>query len=150
MERVDDGVDGRWIFVDEELQPNQNEAVVEVCRLALALAPTALIARVGAVDALGRLVKLGDYPLVDKAIPRENLPHALEVSDNRAQARALSRKYGAGTLTAKLAAEAKALGALLDLLPEITIAHLGDRAVPKAIARRFESVTALLSEMRCV
>lgn len=97
LERVADGVDGRWIFIDEELQPNQNDAVVEVCRLALALAPTALIARVGAVDALGRLAKLGDYPLADKAIPRENLPHALEVSDNRAQARALSRKYGAGT-----------------------------------------------------
>lgn len=147
LERVDDGVDGRWIFVDEELQPNQNEAVVEVCRLALALAPTALIARVSARDALGRLVKVGDYPLVDKAIPRENLPHTLEVSDNRAQARALSRKYGAGTLTSKLAAEAKALGALIDLLPEITIAHLGDRTVPQAIVRQFESVNALLSEM---
>lgn len=147
LERAADGVDGKWIFIDEELQPNQNEAVVEVCRLALALAPTAMIARVGAVDALGRLVKLGDYPLVDKAIPRENLPHALEVSDNRAQARALSRKYGAGTLTAKLAAEAKALEALLDLLPEITLAHLGDRAVPQTIVRRFELVTALLSEM---
>jgi hypothetical protein len=147
LERVADGVDGRWIFVDEELQPNQNEAVVEVCRLALALAPTALIARVGAVDALGRLAKLGDYPLADKAIPRESLPHALEVSDNRAQARALSRKYGAGTLTSKLAAEAKALGALLEMLPDITIAHLGDRTVPQAIVRRFESVTALLSEM---
>ena len=147
LERVDDGVDGRWIFVDEELQPNQNEAVVEVCRLALALAPTALIARVGAVDALGRLVKLGGYPLVDKEIPRENLPHALEVSENRAQARALSRKYGAGTLTSKLAAEAEALGAIIDLLPEITIAHLGDRAVSQAIVRRFESVNALLSKM---
>ncbi len=147
LERVDDGVDGRWIFVDEELQPNQNEAVVEVCRLALALAPTALIARVGAVDALGRLVKVGDYPLVDKAIPRENLPHALEVSENRAQARALSRKYGAGTLTSKLAAEAEAIGAIIDLLPEITIAHLGDRAVSQAIVRRFESVNALLSKM---
>lgn len=147
LERVGDGVDGRWIFVDEELQPTQNEAVVEVCRLALALAPTALIARVGAVDALGRLVMLGDYPLVDKAIPRENLPHTLEVSDNRAQARALSRMYGAGTLTSKLAAEAKALRALLELLPEITIAHLSDRAVPQAVVRRFESVTALLSKM---
>lgn len=147
LERADDGVDGRWIFIDEELQPNQNEAVVEVCRLALALAPTALIARVGAVDALGSLVKLGDYPLVDKAIPRENLPHALDVSDNRAQARALSRKYGAGTLTSKLAAEAKALDEFIDLLPEITIAHLADRAAPQAIVRRFESVIALLSEM---
>jgi len=147
LDRVDDGVVGRWIFIDEELQPNQNEAVVEVCRLALALAPTALISRVGAVDALGRLVRLGDYPLVDKAIPRENLPHILEVSDNRAQARALSRKYGGGTLTSKLAAEAKALVELIDLLPEITIAHLGDRAVPQAIVRRFESVTALLSDM---
>ena len=147
LERVADGVDGRWIFIDEELQPNQNDAVVEVCRLALALAPTALIARVGAVDALGRLAKLGDYPLADKAIPRENLPHALEVSDNRAQARALSRKYGAGTLTSKLAVEAKALGALLDLLPEIAIAHLGNRTVTRTIVRRLESVTALLSEM---
>lgn len=147
LERADDGVDGRWIFIDEELQPNQNEAVVEVCRLALALAPTAIIARVSAVDALGRLIKLGDYPLVDKAIPRENLPHTLEVSDNRAQARALSRKYGAGPLTSKLAAEAKALGVLLDLLPQITIAHLGDRAVPQATVRLFESATALLSEV---
>lgn len=106
-----------------------------------------MIARVGAVDALGRLVKLGDYPLVDKAIPRENLPHALEVSENRAQARALSRRYGAGTLTSKLKAEAEALGAIIDLLPEITIAHLGDRAVSQAIVRRFESVNALLSKM---
>lgn len=147
LDRVDDGVVGRWIFIDEELQPDQNESVVEVCRLALALAPTAMIAKVGAVDALGRLVKLGDYPLVDKAIPRENLLHSLEVSENRAQARALARKYGAGTLTSKLAAEAEALGALIDLLPEITIAHLGDRAVPQATVRRFRAATALLSEM---
>jgi Cap4 dsDNA endonuclease len=147
LERVGDGVDGRWIFIDEELQPDQNEAIVEVCRLALALAPTAMIAKIGAVDALGHLVMLGDYPLVDKAIPRENLPHALEVSENRAQARALSRKYGAGTLSSKLAAEAEALGALIDLLPEITIAHLGNRAVPQATVRRFEAVTTLLSQM---
>lgn len=147
MERTDNGVDGRWVFIDEELQPDQNGAVVEVCRLALALAPTAAIARVSAVNALGRLVKLGDYPLVDKAIPRENLPNSLEVSDNRAQARALSRKYGGGTLTSKLAAESEALGGLIDLLPEITIAHLGNRAVPQAIVRRFEAMTALLSEM---
>lgn len=147
LERDDDGVVGKWIFVDEELQPNQNEAVVEVCRLALALAPTVLIARVGAVDALGRLVKVGDHSLVDKAIPRENLPHSLEVSDNRAQARALSRKYGAGTLTSKLEAEARVFREIIELLPEITIAHLGDRAVPQAIVRRFEKVTALLSEM---
>ncbi|QOD04981.1 dsDNA nuclease domain-containing protein [Pseudarthrobacter sp. BIM B-2242] len=147
LDRTDDGVAGSWIFIDEELQPDQNESVVEVCRLALALAPTAMIAKVGAVDALGRLVKLGDYPLVDKAIPRENLPHSLEVSENRAQARALARKYGAGTLTSKLAAEAEALGALVELLPEITIAHLGDRAVPQATVRRFDAATALLSEM---
>lgn len=145
LDRIDDGVAGRWIFIDEELQPDPNESVVEVCRLALA--PTAMIAKVAAVDALGRLVKLGDNPLVDKAIPRENLPHSLEVSDNRAQARALAQKYGAGTLTSKLAAEAKALGALIDLLPEITMAHLGDRAVPQATARRFQAATALLSKM---
>jgi hypothetical protein len=147
LDRTDDGVAGSWIFIDEEVQPDQNKSVVEVCRLALALAPTAMIAKVGAVDALGRLVKFGDYPLVDKVIPRENLPHSLEVSENRAQARALGRKYGAGTLTSKLAAEAEALGALIDLLPEITIAHLGDRAVSQATVRRFEAATALLSQM---
>ncbi|ASN19919.1 hypothetical protein CGK93_09710 [Arthrobacter sp. YN] len=147
LDRTEDGVAGSWIFIDEELQPDQNESVVEVCRLALALAPTARIAKVGAVDALGRLVKFGGYPLVDKAIPRENLPHSLEVSENRAQARALARKYGAGTLTFKLAAEAEALGAVVDLLPEVTIAHLGDRAVAQAIVRRFQSATALLSEL---
>lgn len=147
LDRAGDGVAGSWIFIDEELQPDQNESVVEVCRLALALAPTAMIAKVVAVDALGRVVKLGDYPLVDKAILRENLPHSLEVSENRAQARALARKYGAGTLTSKLAAEAEALGALIDLLPEITIAHLGDRAVPQANVRRLQGATALLSKM---
>lgn len=147
LERVEDGVNGKWIFIDEDLQPEQNEAVVEVCRLALALAPTATIARVSAVDALGRVVKVGDYPLVDKAIPRENLPHTLEVSDNRAQARALARQYGARTLTAKLAAEADALRTLIDLLPEVAIAHLSDRTVPQAIVRRFETATALLAEM---
>lgn len=147
LDRTDDGVAGSWIFIDEELQPDQNESVVEVCRLALALAPTAMIAKVGAVDSLGRLVKFGEYPLVDKAIPRENLPHSLEVSENRAQARALARKYGARTLTSKLAAEAEALGTLIELLPEITIAHLGDRAVPQATVRRFHAATALLSEM---
>lgn len=147
LERADDGVDGRWVFIDEELQPDQNGPVVEVCRLALALAPTATIARVGAVDALGRLVKLGDHPLVEKAIPRENLPHTLEVSDNRAQARALSRIYGAGTLTSKLAVEAEALRALIDLLPEITIAHLSNRPATQATVRQFEEAAALLSEM---
>lgn len=147
LDRADDGVAGSWIFIDEELQPDQNESVVEVCRLALALAPTAMIAKVVAVDALGRLAKLGDYPLVDKAIPRENLPHSLEVSENRAQARALARKYGAGTLTSKLAAEAESLGTLIDLLPEITIAHLSDRVVPQATIRRIQAATALLSKM---
>jgi len=147
LERTDDGIDGKWIFIDEELQPNQNEPVVEICRLALALAPTATIARVGAVDALGRLVMLSDFPLVDKAIPREKLPHTLEVSDNRAQARALSRLYGAGSLTSKLAAEADTIRALIDLLPEITIAHLSDRSVTRATLRRFEAAKALLLEM---
>ncbi|WP_460461603.1 dsDNA nuclease domain-containing protein [Arthrobacter alkaliphilus] len=147
LDRADDGVAGSWIFIDEELQPDPNESVVKVCRLALALAPTAMIAKVSAVDALGRLVKLGDYPLVDKTIPRENLPHSLEVSENRAQARALARKYGAGTVTSKLAAEATALGDITDLLPEITIAHLGDRAMPQATVRRFQAATALLPEM---
>ncbi len=147
LERSDVGVDGRWVFIDEDLQPDQNGAVVEACRLALALAPTAAIARISAVDALGRLTKIGEYPLVDKAIPRGNLPNALEVSDNRAQARALSKKYGSGTLTSKLADESKALGEIVTLLPKITLAHLGNQAVPKSVVREFNALTTQLAQM---
>lgn len=147
LERRDDGVDGKWIFIDEHVQADQNGPVVDVCRLALALAPSAAIARVSAVDVLGHLVMLGDRPLVEKAIRREKLPHALEVSDNRAKARALGRKYGAGTLTAKLAIEAEALRAVIDLLPEITLAHLSEQPLSRTNVRRFERVAKLLSKM---
>ena len=145
LERTDDGIDGKWIFIDEELQPNQNEPVGDLPtrprshqqrRLRGSVPSTP--SDVWSCSATSRSST--------KRSPRETSSHSRS-SDNRAQARALSRLYGAGSLTSKLAAEADTIRALIDLLPEITIAHLSDRSVTRATLRRFEAAKALLLEM---
>lgn len=147
LEQVDDAVVGKWIFFDENAQPDPNGSVVEVCRRALAVAPAATIAKVSAVDARGELAMMSaKQPLVEKAIPRENLPAALEVSENRAAVRALSRKYGAGTLTGTLAAEAQLLNAIEELLPDVVHAHLTGRNLGKqSLVAVVEAMTMMWS-----
>ncbi|WP_146243186.1 hypothetical protein [Curtobacterium sp. MCPF17_031] len=129
LEREEKAVVGRWVFFDEAVQPDQNKSVVDICRLALALAPSAEIARIQAVDTRGRRAMVGQYPVADKAIPRVNLPHRLEVAENRAQARALSRLYGKGTFTEKVAAEAEGFRLIQLLLEPIASAFLHDNAL---------------------
>ena len=132
LEQVDDAVIGKWVFFDERTQPDANGSVVEICRRALAVAPAAIVARVSAVDARGDLAMLtAKHALVEKAIPRENLPTSLEVSENRAAVRALSRKYGSGTLTRALDSEAQLLNSIMSLLPDVVQAHLAGRNLGK-------------------
>lgn len=142
LEQIETEVVGKWIYFDEEVQPDVNGSVVEVCRRALAVAPRATLARVSAVDAKGAIAMMSaKHSLTEKAIPRENLPAALEVAENRAAIRALSRKYGAGTLTAVLADEAQLLRAVDSLLPAVLHAHLAGHKLSK------QSVTAVVLAM---
>lgn len=147
LNREGDAVTGSWVFFNEDIQPDVNGSVVDICRLALALAPSADIARIQAVDTRGRRAMVGQYPLADKEIPRSNLPHRLEVAENRAQVRALSRLYGKGTITDKVAAEAEGFQIIQVLLKPVASAFLHERSLSSESRRQVVALKEALDVM---
>ncbi|MDP2218836.1 MAG: hypothetical protein Q8K34_01360 [Hydrogenophaga sp.] len=73
-------------FVATSVQLDINQAVARTCEILLALTPIADIVSSDALGADGEVVRLtttGNYPLVSKKIPRENLPAPAQVVRNR-------------------------------------------------------------------
>ncbi|HVQ59793.1 MAG TPA: hypothetical protein VMS60_12870 [Solirubrobacterales bacterium] len=88
-----------YAFVAEATQPDPHDAVVELCRYLIALAPQAEFALCRAVDASGELAGLGEVPIAEKAIARAQLPSDAEVAWNRARVRATAAVLAASSQT---------------------------------------------------
>jgi hypothetical protein len=131
LERTPGSVKGRWLFFDEQIQPDAHEAVVDACRLALALVPDADLVEISAVSMNGELVMIGERAaLADKHIPRTNLPPLLDVAENRAASRALESLLISGaSMTTALESEARAIELLQLLLPSLGQCLLSNRAL---------------------
>jgi hypothetical protein len=88
-----------YAFVAEAMQSDPHDAVVELCRYLIALAPQAEFALCRAVDASGELAGQGEMPIVEKAIARAQLPGDAEVAWNRARIRATAAVLAASSET---------------------------------------------------
>lgn len=84
-------------------QPDPHDAVVELVRYLLALAPEAALAVCRAVNTTGETAGL-DMPIAKKEIDRENLPTKAEIAWNRARIRAATAAVAFPTDTAYLLA----------------------------------------------
>jgi hypothetical protein len=108
--RIGPSEDGRvaayaeYAYVAESShQPDPHDAVVELARYLLALAPEAALAVCRAIDVTGETAGL-EIPIAKKAIDRENLPTHAEIAWNRARIRAATAAVAYPTDTAYLLA----------------------------------------------
>lgn len=122
-----------YALVAESVQTDTHDQVVELCRLLLALAPEAGVARSRAIDATGELASFG-VPIADKAIPRANLPSNAAIAWNRSTGRALARAIAARSSTERLIQERDLLNQAADVVAKASRAYLTADRVPEAIA----------------
>lgn len=122
-----------YALVAESVQTDTHDQVVELCRLLLALAPEAGVARSRAIDATGELASFG-VPIADKAIPRANLPSNAAIAWNRSTGRALARAIAARSSTERLIQERDLLNQAADVVAKAGRAYLTGDRVPEAIA----------------
>jgi len=151
LERTAESVKGRWLFFDEQIQLDAHSAVVDACRLALALVPNADLVEISAVSMNGQPVMIGqNAALADKHIPRANLPPLSEVAENRAASRALESLLISGaSLTTALESEARAVKLLQSLLPSLGQCLLSNRTLNKEELRQVEQIdTARVTLLR--
>lgn len=101
----DEGVEVRadvWCFT-AAMSADANDAVVGVCEVLLAVTPSADVVASDALGGDGQLQMMTvEYPLVQKRIPRENLPGPAVVSRNRAWMLALNTHLAMDSSTAYL------------------------------------------------
>ncbi len=92
-------------FVATSVQTDVNKEVVRTCEVLLALTPIADVVSSDALGADGTVFRsmVGDYPLVSKRIPRENLPSPAQVTRNREWLAILNAQLALESYTAYLA-----------------------------------------------
>jgi hypothetical protein len=92
--------EAEYAYVADSAQSEIHDEVVELARYLAALAPEATLVVCRAIDAAGNTAGFGGVPLVDKRIPRGNLPSQVDVAWNRARIRAGIAAVAAPTETA--------------------------------------------------
>ncbi len=88
-----------WFRVAEQYQPDPHEAVVNICRMLIALSPGSDAAASTAVDPLGQPITVGGFTPWSKNMPRQNIPAKPRVAWNVAFRQILLARSAADRLT---------------------------------------------------
>jgi hypothetical protein len=132
--------EAEYAYVAPSVQPNPHGAVVDLCRMLLALAPGAEVAVCRAVDATGQAAGFG-APLADKRIARASLPSPVAVAWNRARIRAATAAVAAASTTERLVAERELLAATTSITRRIG-EHWLARRPPASLAAAADELAA--------
>ncbi|WP_244491112.1 hypothetical protein [Paramesorhizobium deserti] len=141
---ADDGVIVRcdlW-YVASSVQENPHDAVVSLCKLILALCPSADIAVSNAITASGELAGLAQLPLATKRMPRDNLPPPSVPQWNRRWRDLISRRVAAPSYSDYLARGVVILEALVPTLEKVFDAHFRGKDALVSLADRLNSLNA--------
>lgn len=143
-------VAGTVFHVSDALQPDIHADVVELCQLALSVAPEAELAVFAALDPNGLETGIG-FPIASKRIPRANLPVRAEPLRNRQWIRAAAESLAPYTPSQYLA---KATALLDELLPALegTVDAIArgnlDTSYLDALGQVYEAALALTYPIR--
>jgi len=137
-----DRIRGKLRYVVPSEIPDPHEAVVELCRLALACAPQASVAEIQAVFADGSAAGIGHYAIADKCIPRDNLPGTGAILWRQRQYRLFYDAVSEGTQTDRLAAEVSLLERSAPLLHRIGSAWCQGKAPSAALRSGCQALLA--------
>ena len=127
-------------YVAPTRQPLPHDDVVRLCRLLLAICPSADFAVSRAVGPNGELAGFANLPLAKKHIPRSNLPPASLPAWNRRWLDMIARRVATPSYSEYLARGVSILKALVPRLERIFDAHLRGGNVPSSL---FESLNVL-------
>ena len=127
-------------YIAGSVQENPHDAVVSLCKLILALCPSADIAVSNAITASGKLAGLAQFPLATKRIPRDNLPPLSIPQWNRRWGNLISRRVASPSYSDYLARSVAILEALVPTLEKIFEAHFRGKKAPPD---RFETLNSL-------
>ncbi|HEL5054261.1 TPA: hypothetical protein UL921_001675 [Stenotrophomonas maltophilia] len=144
IKNADDGVIVRcdlW-YVAGSVQGHPHDAVVSLCKLILALCPSADIAVANAITASGELAGLAQLPLAAKRIPRENLPPPSVPQWNRRWGDLISRRVAAPSYSDYLARGVAILDALVPTLEKVFDAHFRGKDALGNLADRLNALNA--------
>lgn len=86
-------------FVDQKIYDNANDIVVDICKTLLAISPTSNAVISNAIDPKGQIIRVGDYDICSKNIPRINLPPESLIAWNVAFRRILMARSSVESLT---------------------------------------------------
>jgi len=86
-------------LVPEAYQKDIHESIVDMCGMLLAISPTSDAVASAAVDPSGQPIKVGDFHLCLKHIPRKNLPPKARVAWNIALRNTMLSSFGELSLT---------------------------------------------------
>lgn len=140
--------DGRAVCCDywylaPTSQPLPHDDVVRLCRLLLAVCPSADIAESRAIGPDGELSGFTDLPLANKRIPRSNLPPASLPAWNRRWLDMIARRVATPSYSEYLARGIGILKAVVPKLERVFDAHLRGENAPSSL---FENLHALNRE----
>ena len=144
-EDADDGAIVRCDFwyVAASVQENPHDEVVSLCKLMLALCPSADISMSKAITANGELASFAQLPLAEKRIRRENLPPLSVQNWNRRWRDQISRRVASPSYSEYLAKGVAILETLVPTLEKLFDAHLRGKNAP---AKLYEALNSLNSE----
>lgn len=144
---VEDGeqvVTSNLRYVGEPAQGNANDIVVEHCERLIAAVPTAEIAASAMLGWDGQLAGFADFPLAVKRMPRESLPPPIRVAWNRAILRAIQRRVGSGTESARANALASAITELAEFLADAAECYVRGASIDPLIEQKL-AIRSLLN-----
>lgn len=129
-------------YVAGSIQENPHNAVVDLCKLILALCPSADIAMSSAITASGELAGLAQCPLATKRIQRGNLPPPAVSRWNQRWKDLAFRRVAAPSYSDYLARGVGILDALVPTLEKIFDAHFRGKDALGSLAYRLNSLNA--------
>ena len=130
-------------YVAPTRQPLPHDDVVGLCRLLLAVCPSADIAESRAIRPDGELAGFTDHPIANTRIPRANLPPASLPKWNRQWLDMIARRVATPSYSEYLGRGIGILKAVVPKLERVFDAHLRGENVPSSL---FESLNVLNRE----
>ena len=127
-------------YVVPAMQEDAHGAVVELCKLVLALCPSADVARSRAITTSGVTAGVAGNALADKRIPRENLPPPCVVQRNRRWWELITRRVAPPSYSDYLSRGVAILDELVPTLERVFDAHLRGKDVLARLAGELNSL----------
>lgn len=88
-----------WFFIGEPYQQDPHDAILEICKILLAISPDIDAVASDAVDASGSPIVFNEHKFCSKDIPRVYMPSDTQVGWNSAFCQIMRTKSSSGTLT---------------------------------------------------